>query len=514
MKVILILTLLMVSPVSYGKFVPDKESANKWKKVPKSEKTDIARRALKAIADFKKASPKVKEALIAYCFGLTFTDGKESPYRNLSEALYVDSKGNVQKLLESLLSPGVTKDAIYNILYTEYQYSEKGAFFYNYADMVTKICRNTFKHRINELQPTEKYAWLAEAAGLLYTDDDTPSYYRTSENRITERSYASLFISSSGVSHDKSFDIDTIRARSGAKFLDSEGNEHVMKDIRKNMKEKSLDISEHLYWYANLIGKDDVLAVCSEELQALRQQRDKSGVSAGKEIKILEESPASDRTYIGKYPTGLMHREELVKIYKKLPNMAKEALIAAYCDLLFKKEGNSNDHFFVDSNAKIRNLNQIISRTNTKEPFDLLLGYLRDISYGGDIFNDITKNTPLITRICRNTIKYKREELPTEISIAWLAMTADLVYMKDGSSPYEEIGKHGTKRAKRNAKFIGPDGKERDVYCTLEKKEEMVEKLLYRCTRVLGEENVLKLYPEEVKVLREQFKKKDAARVD
>lgn len=501
----------MVSSVSYGKFVPDKESVNKWKKVPKSEVTDVAQRALKAIADFKKASPKVKEALIAYCFGLTFTDGKGSPYYNLSEALYVDSKGNVQKLLESLLSPGVTKDEIFNILYIEYLFSEKGAFFYNYADMVTKICRNTFKHRINELQPTEKYAWLAEAAGLMYKDNDTPPYY-SPKNSITEGSYASLFIYSNSVTREKSFDISTIKATPSAKFLDSEGNEHVMNDIRKNMKEKSLDISEHLYWYANLIGKDDVLAVCSEELQALRQQRDKSGVSAGKEIKILEKTDP-DRTYIkGKLSPRPIHREELEKMYKKLPNMAKEALIAAYCDLLFMKEGNSNDRFFVDSNAKIRNLDQIISRTNTNESFDLLLGDFR-YRYSNS-FDDITKSKQLITRICRNTIKYKRKELSTEISIAWLAMTADLVYMKDGSSPYEEIGEHGAKRAKRNAKFIGPDGKERDVYYTLEKKEEMVETLLYRCTRVLGEENVLKLYPEEVKVLREQFKKKDAASVD
>lgn len=340
MKYIYALTLLMAFPVAYGKYTP----CVNYKKFLAKEKIEIKKKLREdrkvnkqnindeyngkarelriirqdkeivklskagtvsnAISCLKDLSYREREALMAQWLKLVFTASGKNPYyrdeyhdissrdiyivekelRDGSSISFVDSKGATHFYADAVkkIKPDPdTKGALFEVLK---KYGTDFVFCY-FADEITKMCLNTFKIKIEELPTTAKYAWLAEAAGLMYTDDGQDPYH-------PHHRKGNLYI---GVSTSKKKSFQPISRAKGepeaeerpigeysfpqalpdAKFLAPDGSEYTKKDAWSKAGKQGKAISDLLYWCAELVGIHDVLALYPQEIKAMSEQRKK-----------------------------------------------------------------------------------------------------------------------------------------------------------------------------------------------------------------------------------------------
>ena len=295
MKLLYIIGLIVTVSVSYGKFVP-KGNLKEELKAEKELCEDLSKEELKemqkslksivgGISIFESLPPKAKEAVMAQMLGLLFTADDSNPYPNgmyyPANALYVDSKGKVQQYNKATDIAKAKKNLITQAA------ESAGTFgtdyiFRKHAATITKMCLKTFQYKIESLPRGAKYAWLAEVADLMYMKDGSDAYTRTSHTVAGSDYFTGSNLRNEGgrvsgyVHHDATIgEISYKEAQKTARFLDPDGNEYCNGDVWNNFEEKECRVKFLLHWCAELVGLNDVLALYSGELRAMREQRDK-----------------------------------------------------------------------------------------------------------------------------------------------------------------------------------------------------------------------------------------------
>ena len=295
MKLLYIIGLIVSVSVSYGKYVPKgnlKEELaaerEKYKDLSKDELRDMLKSPetiAGGIAIFESLPKKAKEAVMAQMLGLLFTEDDSNAYQSgmyhPANALFVDSKGKVQKYTEATNVAKAKKALISEAA------ESAGSFgtdyiFRRHADAITKMCLKTFKYKMELLPKEVKYAWLAEAADLMYMKDGSSAYTRYSYT-VSGRDYFTDSYHRNeggrvfGYIHKESpiGDFSFKEAQSTARFLDPEGNEYCNGVVWNMLDEKRVRVKLLLHWCAELVGLNDVLALYAKELRAMREQRDK-----------------------------------------------------------------------------------------------------------------------------------------------------------------------------------------------------------------------------------------------
>lgn len=241
-----------------------------------------------AISKLQSLSPAMREILFAKWLKLFFTDDGTSPYRTsiddnrgetkviaidvLPKALYVDSNG----VTHSFGNVKATKKehSITEIVEVCIRVHGTDLIFERHADEITKLCRNTFKLAIEKLPVTARHAWLAEAAGLMYRDDGKSPY--STVHREGDLYYGGSNYSRASRTEGDERPIGEYtcqKASPDAKFLDPDGKEYTKKAAWIKVRNGGADASDLLYWCAELVGVDDVLALYPEEVKAMREQR-------------------------------------------------------------------------------------------------------------------------------------------------------------------------------------------------------------------------------------------------
>lgn len=253
-----------------------------------------------AISCLKDLSYREREALIAQWLNLVFTASGKNPYniieyrdissnyicfvkeelRGGSSISFVDSKGATHYYADAVKTINyTTKVALWEALQ---KYGTDFVFCY-FADEITKMCLNTFKIKIEELPTTAKYAWLAEAAGLMYTDDGQDPYHPHHRKgnlyidiSIPKKKEILLISRAKGEPEAEERPIGEYsfpQALPDAKFLAPDGSEYTKKAAWSKAGKQGEAISDLLYWCAELVGIHDVLALYPQEIKAMSEQR-------------------------------------------------------------------------------------------------------------------------------------------------------------------------------------------------------------------------------------------------
>ena len=308
-KCIYTIGLLMLVPLTYGKYEPMSLSkvelqATKRNNQKKLSKLDLRKTISGGKATLKSLPKITREALMAQMLGLLFKedddytpyiiDKKSKSYNFLlyeasGKAQFVDSEGKVRYYSQATTLPNSKIEWPGCITLCVAKYGTD-TIFGDYADDIQKMCCNTIKHKMKDIPAITKLAWLAETAGLMYTKGSEPVY---NENKHLCIGGSLFMIRSlySGVlcnriwrygGYDTLDQHHSIRwfiykeAQPNAFFLDTEGKEHTKKEAWNEMEEKAEKTMELLLWCASLIGGEDVLALYPKEVEALREQHDKA----------------------------------------------------------------------------------------------------------------------------------------------------------------------------------------------------------------------------------------------
>ena len=128
-----------------------------------------------------------------------------------------------------------------------------------------------------------------------------------------------------------------------------------------------------------------------------------------------------------------------------------------------------------------------------------------------------------VTKLAQQTAKYHLKSLPTKLRDAWLAQYGGMLYMPDGSDAYDgedSYRRHGTvsvkqqvvvRKFKPEALFMDSKGEElnaQEVKDNLSKTDKVRSAIghITWCASLVGAEDILSLFPKEVKAMRKHAK--------
>lgn len=231
-----------------------------------------------------------------------------------------------------------------------------------------------------------------------------------------------------------------------------------------------------------------------------------------------------------------------------LTKNAREAVIAEKMALLFLLSGesaygeerHSSEHGtkyfevkpeakFMSSSGKMLDFNQELNTFRKKKftnntGWDIWVQAKQGIcAVGEDVIFTAFAND--VTKITQQTAKRHLKAVPAKLREAWLAQWGGMLFMPDGSDAYdtpEPMKKYATFSAKREfamnkrkpgAKFIDTEGKEQDADAVwaMHTKSERNLKIMFSaswCAGIIGADDILALFPKEVKALRANHSKR------
>lgn len=232
---------------------------------------------------------------------------------------------------------------------------------------------------------------------------------------------------------------------------------------------------------------------------------------------------------------------------KALPITGKECCIAEKMGLVFSPGGGSgytgeektnvvehtkfytvkNDTLYIGSNGKVYNFSKEMhaawdKRTLGKSNKDSWIEAKQAIGATGEdaIFAAFAKD---VTKLAQQTAKYHLKNLPAKLRDAWLARYGGLLYMPDGSDAYNgtrSYRRYGTvsvkqpvivREYKSDALFTDSKGEElnvNEIWGNLAKTDKIrgtLEHITW-CASLVGAEDILNLFPKEVKAMRKYHK--------
>ena len=227
---------------------------------------------------------------------------------------------------------------------------------------------------------------------------------------------------------------------------------------------------------------------------------------------------------------------------KSLPKIAREAIIAEKLALLFLTSGEGaygDEHLagehgtkwfdvksqakFMSSSGKLTDYHQVLNEVRKKklqgtEGWDVWVHAKQGICAVGEevIFSSYVAD---VTKMVQQTAKRHLNSVPQILRDAWLAEWGGLLFMPDGSSAYDSpkpTKKYGTFSAKKEfamvcrkpgAQFIDSKGEQKDADAVWKEHVKNVrnEKILFSacwCAGLIGAEDILSLFPKEVKAMK------------
>lgn len=232
---------------------------------------------------------------------------------------------------------------------------------------------------------------------------------------------------------------------------------------------------------------------------------------------------------------------------KALPVMGRECCIAEKMGLLFSPSGESGytgemktmasehtkyyevkkDALFIGTNGKVYNFYDEMhaawnKKSLGKDNKDVWREAKQGIGTTGEdaIFSTVAKE---VTKLAQQTAKYHLKKLPIKVRDAWLAQYGGMLYMTDGTDAYNgerTYRRYGTisvkqpvvtREHKRDALFTTSKGEElnvNEVWDTLAKTAKVrgtLEHITW-CASLVGVEDILLLFPKEVKAMRKYTK--------
>lgn len=217
-----------------------------------------------------------------------------------------------------------------------------------------------------------------------------------------------------------------------------------------------------------------------------------------------------------------------VSAVKSMPRIAREAFYAEMLGLSYKPDGSEAIKASSQGNSSTYRGSRFVG-TDGKE-HDWISEYSTTSSDKWEkakaLCKEVEVNTALaafssdITKMIRRTAKSLLDSMPTELRDCWLSEVGGLMYMPEGTAAY--TGKDHVDRSEagydvphpaiaHGALFTDTKGEEHDVYKLLgvhEKKWLRRYNVLHTCAMQVGKEEILNLYPEEMKIMSKHHMKR------
>lgn len=219
-----------------------------------------------------------------------------------------------------------------------------------------------------------------------------------------------------------------------------------------------------------------------------------------------------------------------VSAVKSMPRIAREAFYAEMLGLSYKPDGAEAMKASSQGNSSTYRGSRFVG-TDGKE-HDWISEYSTTSSDKWEkakaLCKEVDVNTALaafsgdITKMIHRTAKSLLDSMPVELRDCWLSEVGGLMYMKDGTPGY--TGKDHVDRSEagydvphpaiaHGALFTDTKGEERDIYKLLgvhEKKWLRRYNVLHACAMLVGKEEILNLYADEMKLMSRFHRKRTA----
>lgn len=213
----------------------------------------------------------------------------------------------------------------------------------------------------------------------------------------------------------------------------------------------------------------------------------------------------------------------VVRELKSLPKIARQCIAAEDLGLLYTPSGQTPYEFikkdagwyWASKNALYIGLDgKPRSLTRDKESCKLNWPKLREKVKDTGIDFVLTPFSKEVTRLVCTNAKYHLKSMPPTLRDYFLAKESKLLYMADGSDPYmgeqtfisENKMKIPYTKVNSQALFVDAEGKTHSVEEIKKYQEEWGQrlKLVQACCFLVGSQDILKLFENEVKALKSQ----------
>ena len=218
---------------------------------------------------------------------------------------------------------------------------------------------------------------------------------------------------------------------------------------------------------------------------------------------------------------------ELVRNVGKMPAQSRDAFLCEQLGLCFATDGSkvmgkgpsttASKAFFVGRSGRPISFMQAYKASPVwSKCYDV--NRRIDQTKPGALLSFLKKD---VDRVVYNTAKYLMNEMPDDMRWSLLAMLDKKLYYQDGRSASEKKVDFSLECGIKvscwgdwpNSYFVGANGEEARV-ADARKKEERWERyfrwydIVLRCANLVGNKDILALFPEEVKAMRKHYKQK------
>lgn len=462
-------------------------------------KGESKKQLTQALSALKALPRPTREAILADLLGLTFTaSGNSAKGANGEQSGFSLFIGTDGKRHEYWLEARKVNSGKWAEVWELVSRNSKEAVLAPYAKDITRLVLRNAKYHLSNMPELLRDAWLAYTADMLYLPGGQNAY--TGEEFYTIDNGTRLTV--------KAYD-------PRATFTDTTGQQRIAKELvtlnNKLWFRRWLILSN----CAQLVGKEDILNLLPKELELLVKHHEKL---------MLTEIGEQNRAHLPEPPPGTdpAKVQETLAFLQTCPLETREALMADMLALTFTPTGEStrasnnwqvgnatyygtdgNKHLYWDGNHLIGN-------------FKWSEAWARINSAGMDAV--LHASSAEVYRLALCNAKGIFETMPTILREAWLADIAGLLTLPGGETAYTgRIETYPTDKSRLvehaaydpQARFVDSTGKERSMAATRQAHETLWGRrfvLLYRCTSLVGTENMLGAFADEVANLRKNNK--------
>lgn len=326
---------------------------------------------------------------------------------------------------------------------------------------------------------------------------------------------------------------------SGGKFVDINGEEHDVLPVYKQNTSLGGDRWTILNVCTHHVGKKDILDLFPDEVKKLRANYKKrmKGV-----INNAKKQTNRERTEKDPESKQSMEVDRAIEEMKSFSSLLRAAIMAEKMGLLFIPDGRdayastitndeddhtryysvNSDAHFIGEDGKMHLFedvikNEVRDRKGMTEKWRRVKQAI--YNHGEEaIFAPFEEE---FKKIVLSSAKYFLDSMMEIMREAWLVYVAEFVYEPNGGSPYEEDAPHkwtqpGTinlskqnewRNISHKARYISSQGREILVLWSKNEHKKLADMANW-CRCLLGTEEILNLYPDEVKKLRENYEKR------
>lgn len=400
---------------------------------------------------------------------------------------------------------------------------------------VTRIVQQTAKYHLKKLPTKLREEILAELAGLCYMPDGSSAR----GEKLAWTRHGTLNLTQK---------VETWELKSGACFMDSQGKEQKIDEVRKRYSRNATN-EELIRWCANLLGEKDILSMFAKDVKTLRsayeQKMQQLGVKTAEKPaeqktqkeETLELSAQVGATYRPDVDTSRMsaaYRNELkeaASYLRSLPKVARWTFMSERLGLLFFPQSGAvgistwgwmedGSHFIgadgseYDARSELKVLEDRGGRAEWNKNSDAVERLGREA-----VFAQFPEE---VAELVLQNAKYELEKMGEKQPVRrdmFLAWVAELLYTAEGEPIQStEVTVAGAHKKPIRVLQIGADSKFTDTKGEEWSVEEVVEKygrphhdrwsILETCTHHIGRAAIRALFTQEIKKLRTNYEKK------